>query len=435
MFRSIGERFNLNPSRKLKTTSRRRTKPAKNRVTESRGRTLHLKFDVILFLSVIILTVFGMIMVYSSSYDFSQTEWGDSGHIFRRQLLVLGLGIIAMVVLAYFDYHKFKDFALPGLIIIIISLFAVLIIGDERHGAARSLFNGSVQPSEFAKLAIVLYLSVWLYAKRERLNNITFGLIPLAVILGVMSAFVLLQPDISAVFTIMFLGVVMFIVAGGDLRQIGFVLILAILAAWLTLQLFPTGAQRMEEFILGLRNPSEASYHVRRSFEAFVNGGWSGVGIGNSTTKVTGLPVPHTDSVYAVVGEETGMVGAVGLLVLFLLVLWRGLTIARRAPDEMGALMAAGLSIWLAFEAFINMAGIVNVVPFAGNALPFISAGGSSLFVCMVAIGILLNISRLSIVKDDEKGSLFSAVIDLRRRDGRGSVPRARRSTGAEVKR
>ena len=435
MFRSISERFSLNPSQKSKRKFVRKTQPATKPVKNTRDRTLHLKVDVILFLTVVVLLVVGMIMVYSSSYDFSQLVWDDSGHIFNRQLIVLVLGVIAMVVLAFFDYHKLKKFALLGLIVVVISLFAVLIIGDERHGAARSLFSGSVQPSEFAKLAIVIYLAVWLYAKREFLNKVTFGLIPLAIILGVMSALVLLQPDLSAVFTIMFLGFVMFIVAGGDFRQIGLVFLLAVIAGWLTLQLFPTGATRIEEFLLGLRDPTQASYHVRRSFEAFVKGGWPGVGIGNSETKLTGLPVPHTDSVYAVVGEETGMIGAVGLLVLFLLVLWRGLAIARRAPDEMGSLLAAGLSVWIAFEAFVNMAGIVNVIPFAGNALPFISAGGSNLFVSLVAIGIILNVSRLSVENDEEKGSIFSAAIDLRRRDGRGSVPRARRTAGAKTNR
>jgi len=381
------------------------------------------------------LMVFGMIMVYSASYDFAKREIGNSSAIFNRQLIVMFIGVAGIIFLTFFDYHNIKNFALPGLIVSIVSLLGVLIFGEERHGAARGLLGGSVQPSELAKLAIIVYLSVWLYAKREQLSKVTFGLIPLAIILGVISAFVLLQPDLSAVFTIMFIGILMFILAGGDLKQIGIILLLALSVGWSTLWLFPTGRARIDEFINGLINPSEGSYHVIRSFEAFIKGGWFGVGIGNSETKLTGLPVPHTDSVFAVVGEETGVLGAVGLLVLFLLVLWRGLKIARRAPDMMGSLLAAGLTIWIAFEAFINMAGIVNVMPFAGNALPFISAGGSSLLVTLLAVGVILNISRQAVTREEQKGKEIGEVVDLRRRDRRGSIPRARRSAGAKANR
>jgi cell division protein FtsW len=188
----------------------------------------------------------------------------------------------------------------------------------------------------------------------------------------------------------------------------------------------------MREFFIGLKDPTQGSYHVQRAFEAFVRGGWFGVGIGKSETKYTGLPVPHTDSVYAVIGEETGMLGSIGILILFAILLWRGLAIARRAPDEMGALLAAGITLWIVFEAFINMAGIVNVMPFPGNALPFISAGGSNLFVTLAGMGILLNISRFGVVNDEENGKLYGTSVNLRRRDGRRSLSRTRRAASTE---
>lgn len=430
MFRSIGEKFNINnpyaQKKSKKTSEKVRSEAAAG------SRTLHLKVDILFFMSVIILMVIGLIVVYSSSYDFSQIYFDNSAYIFFRQLLVMLIGTIGMAFLAFFDYHNLKRFVLFGLLGTIGALFLVILIGEERHGAARSLFSGSIQPSEFAKLAIILYLAVWLETRQETLNKISFGLGPLGVILGVMSGFVLLQPDISAVFTIMFIGFVMFILAGGDFKQIVLIAVFAALGIWVTFILFPTATARMQEFLSGFFNPSESSYHVQRSFEAFVKGGWVGVGLGNSSTKLLGLPVPHTDSVYAVVGEEMGMVGAVSLLALFTLILWRGLIIARKAPDMMGSLLAAGLSIWIAFEAFVNMAGIINVVPFAGNALPFISAGGSSLFVSLIAVGIILNVSRQSVVSEEEKGKVTSEVVDLRRRDRRGSVPRARRNTSTE---
>jgi cell division protein FtsW len=156
------------------------------------------------------------------------------------------------------------------------------------------------------------------------------------------------------------------------------------------------------------------------------------VGIGNASTKLTGLPVPPTDSIFAVVGEETGVFGAAALVVLYVTMLWRGLGIARRAPDQLGTLMAAGLCLWLGMEAFVNMAVMLNLLPFAGNALPFISAGGSNLFVSFVAIGILMNISRLSGKVKEEEGRSFVAVVDMRGRNGRRRVSRPRRTASID---
>jgi cell division protein FtsW len=183
----------------------------------------------------------------------------------------------------------------------------------------------------------------------------------------------------------------------------------------------------------GLRDPLQSSYHVRRSLEAVVRGGWFGVGIGNSTTKLTGLPVPPTDSIFAVIAEELGILGAIVLIALYGILIWRGLRIAQKAPDMLGTLVAGGLTFWIAIEAIINMAVMVGLFPFAGNTLPFISAGGSNLTASMAAIGILMNIARqgnrkpdISAVPDERRD--FLATINLRRRDGRRRVSRARRS-------
>jgi cell division protein FtsW len=172
---------------------------------------------------------------------------------------------------------------------------------------------------------------------------------------------------------------------------------------------------------------------VRRGFEAIVNGGWFGVGLGESQSKLTGLPVPPTDSVFAVVTEELGWFGSVGLIAIFGFLVWRGLVIARRAPDMLGTLIASGLVIWIGLEALINMAVIVGLLPFAGNALPFISAGGSNLVATLAAIGILFNISRQTgegTITDDEWRS-YSAVVNMRWWNGRRSVSRARRTQRA----
>jgi cell division protein FtsW len=252
-------------------------------------------------------------------------------------------------------------------------------------------------------------------------------------IVGLVGGLIFIQPDISAVMTILFLGGMMFFLAGGEIKQIAILLVVALLVGWLVVQASATGAERVSSYLIGLQDPTEASYHVRRSLESFVNGGWLGVGIGKAEAKHTGLPVPPTDSIFAVVGEETGVVGAVVLVALYTGLLWRGLAIARRAPDELGALMAAGLSAWLALEAFVNMAVLVNLLPFAGNALPFVSSGGSSLVVSLSAVAIMLNISRQAVDNEAEKGRFFGAVINLRRWDRRRRVSRPNRPTSANL--
>jgi cell division protein FtsW len=224
----------------------------------------------------------------------------------------------------------------------------------------------------------------------------------------------------------------MFFLAGGEFKQILILLVVMLLIGFLVIKLHPTGRDRLEMFFIGLQHPTEGSYHVTRSLESFVNGGWFGVGIGNATGKVTGLPVPPTDSIFAVIGEETGILGAFGLVSLYLLLFWRGMTIALRAPDEMGSLLAIGLCTWICFEAFINMSVLLGILPFAGNALPFISAGGSNLVASLAAMGVVLNISRLSAQEKEEKGKYFNAVVDLRGRDGRRSVSSARRSASVK---
>jgi cell division protein FtsW len=396
----------------------------------ARRRSVQLGIDAPLLLITAILMIFGLLMVYSASWDYSFLLYGDATRIFLRQLVYMGISIAIAVALTFIDYHIWRKLAVPALILTIVALVGVLIVNEVRNGAVRTLWGGSVQPSELAKLVTIIYLSVWLFSKKERLGEVGFGLIPLAAILGVIGGLIFIQPDLSAVLTIFVLGGSLFFLAGGDLRQIGFLILVALLFGWIIVVLNPTGSERVASYLSGLKDPTLASYHVRRSIESFVNGSWFGVGIGNSRTKLTGLPVPPTDSIFAVIGEETGLLGSAVVIILYAVLLWRGLLIARRAPDGLGALLAAGLSLWLAMEAFVNMAVMLNVLPFAGNALPFISAGGSNLLVSLAAIGILLNISRLSVKKEDD-GRLFSAFVDLRRRDRRRRVSRPRRTSSS----
>jgi len=390
-------------------------------------------FDMPLLVVVVALTIFGLIMLYSSSWDFSLGAYGDATYMFNRQLMWLGLGLVIAIILAFFDYHHWRKLVVPIMGVTIILLVAVLMTQGIRFGAKRAILGGSVQPSELAKLVSILYLSVWLYAKREHLQDIFLGLFPLGVILGVVGGLIYQQPDLSAAATVLILGGLLFFLAGGDLKQIGILLVIAVLAAWAVASISPTGQQRVTDFVAGIKDPLQASYHVRRSFEAVVNGGWFGMGLGQSQSKLTGLPVPPTDSVFAVVVEELGLFGSVILIGLYGFLIWRGLVVARRAPDMLGTLLASGLAMWVAFEALVNMAVMVGLLPFAGNALPFISAGGSNLVATFAALGILFNISRQTgegTISDDEWRS-YSAVINLRWGNGRRGISRARRTQRA----
>jgi cell division protein FtsW len=382
----------------------------------SKKRLVQLGVDVPMLLVLITLLIFGILMVYSASWDFSLAIYDSPTYIFERQLLWIVIGILLAVGAAFIDYHYWRRLAVPAMLITILGLAAVLVTSEIRLGAARSLFEGSYQPSELAKIVMIIYLAVWLHSKRDHLHDVGFGLIPLASILGFVGGLIFLQPDLSAVLTVIALGGLLFFLAGGDLKQIIVLLLVAVVVGWLVVSVSTTGQARVASYLEGVRDPTEASYHVRRSLEAFVNGGWFGVGIGKADTKLTGLPVPPTDSIYAVIGEETGVFGALGMVLLYGILLWRGLKIAYRAPDLLGALLAGGLSLWVSMEAFINMAVMVGLAPFAGNALPLVSAGGSSMVVSMLAMGIILNVSRLASRAEAESVSTRSPVLDFRSR-------------------
>jgi cell division protein FtsW len=409
--------------------------PAKPQIRTS-PRSLHLGIDVPLLLIVITLLIFGLLMVYSASWDYSlMILRREPTYMFNRQVVWMLIGLTIAGIFSFLNYHRWQKLAVPLIIFAVMSLISVLMVNEVINNAARTLWGGSVQPSEMAKLATVIYLAVWMYSKRDQLGDVSFGLIPLSAILGIVGGLIFIQPDLSAAITIFLLGGILFFLGGGDLRQIAMLLVLAMVVGWLVIRVHPTGSIRIAEYLRGLDDLTLAPYHLSRSLEALVKGGWFGVGIGLADTKLTGLPVPPTDSIFAVVAEETGIVGASSLVVLYALLMWRGLVIANKASDGLGKLLAAGLSVWISMEAIINMSVIVGLMPFAGNALPFISAGGSNLVVSLAAVGILMNISRLSSQDQRKEKNSFDAVVDLRRRDGRRRVSRPGGASEAYLKR
>jgi len=391
----------------------------------------HQGSDLILVAGVVILCIFGLIMLFSASPDYSLFNYGKPYYVFNKQILWMVLGVLVAFVASRVDYHLVQKLAVPAMGITIVLLIAVLLRGEERLNSVRSFFGGSVQPSELAKLVTILYLSVWLYSKRDYLHDVQLGLLPLAIILGTIGGLIYLQPDLSATATIFLLGGLLFFLAGGDLKQIVMFLVVALAAGWLVVQLSATGRARLADYLAGLKDPLQSSDHILYALESIVSGGFFGVGLGNAKVKVEGLPLAATDSIFAVIVEELGLVGALFLMALYGVILWRGLKIASRAPDLLGQLMAAGLSFWIVIEALINLTVIVGLLPFAGNALPFISAGGSNLLSMMAAVGVLLSISRQQGARPQEtiirERRSYSASADLRGRNGRRRVPGPRR--------
>ncbi len=390
--------------------------------------------DLPLLVVTVVLITFGLIMMFSASWDYSLAQYGAPMYMFQRQVMWLGIGLAIAGVLALVDYHRLRKYLVPAMVITVALLLAVLFKNEIQLGAKRSLYEGSYQPSELAKLVTIVYLSVWLYAKRDFLHDVSLGLVPLGVILGVVGGLIYQQPDLSAAATILIMGGLLFFLAGGALKQIGLLLVVALAAGFLVVQVSATGHARVAEFVAGLRDPTQASYHVQRSYEAIVNGGLFGVGIGRAQSKLTGLPVPPTDSIFAVVVEELGLFGAGCLIALYVLIVWRGFLIARRAPDMLGTLLATGLVVWIALEASINMMVMVGLLPFAGNALPFVSAGGSNLIASLAAIGIVLNVSRQQgeVIEEEERRPV-SAAPNLRGWHRRRRISRPRRAPSAEL--
>jgi len=387
--------------------------------------------DMPLLLGLIGLLVFGLIVLFSASWDFSLEMLGrEPTYMFSRQLLWLAIGTAGAYVLSRFDYHHWSKLVVPITFLTIFLLVVVLLTKEIRFGAKRSFFEGSVQPSELAKLVSIIYLAVWLYAKRKNLQVFSLGFLPLSIILGTFGGLIFLQPDLSAAGTVLIMGGLLFFLAGGDLKQMLVMLVVTLIVGWLVAQVSDTGQKRVADFILGLKDPTQASYHVLRSLEAVVGGGVFGRGLGQSLSKFIGLPVPPTDSIFAIVVEELGLAGSIFLMGLYALLIWRGLVIARRAPDMLGTLLASGLVLWIGVESLINMAVMVGLLPFAGNALPFVSAGGSNLTVMLAAVGIVMNVSRQrgAATRTNDEWRSFGAAFDLRGRNGRRRVSRSRRA-------
>ncbi len=395
--------------------------PAKrtNRLKQISSRT-----DPVLIISVFALLIIGILFVYSSSWNYVIREGAAASFILKRQLVFIAIGLIAASVACVINYHLFEKWVVLIMLVTLVLLIAVFLVGTQSVGIpSRGLFNNSVQPSELAKLSIILYLSVWLNSHKSDLDNFTLGILPLISIVGITGGLIFKQPDVSAAITVIALGGMLFFLSGSNIKHVLLALALVILVGTVFVLISPTGQNRLNSFLQGLATLQNASDHVLRALDAIARGGLFGAGIGQSSTKYLGLPVPWTDSIFAVIVEETGLIGGLIVLGLYIIIAWRGIKIANNAPDYLGKLLAGGITIWIVLEALINIGVMVKVVPVAGNALPLVSYGGSSMVVTLTGIGILLNVAQNSgktTSIPEKKG--YHAAVDLRRRNGRRSI-------------
>lgn len=363
-----------------------------------RYRAYAAGFDLYLVLIVGVLCAIGLLMVYSASIDVSFQVTGEvdsTTYFFTRQVRSMAIGLVVLLVLARVDYRIWRRMSVPMLLGVILLLLAVLAFGEERFEAQRALLSGSLQPGELAKLTVVIYMAAWLAAKRARLRNIFYGIIPFSVLVGTVAFLIVLQPDLSTAASVLATALTLFFIAGADMFQL-----LAIggamgVAGWQLMTRLDYARERLDAHLAAIDDLTQASDHVQQAVSAFINGGLTGVGLGQSQLKyANNLPFPHTDSIFAVIGEETGLLGAFLVLALYVALIYRGFLIARYAPDAFGGLLAAGVTCWIAYDALLNIAVMTAIIPPTGVPLPFISFGGSSLVAALAGVGLMLNVSR-----------------------------------------
>ena len=353
--------------------------------------------DIVLLLVTLILVTVGTAMIYSSSSIIALERFKDGQYFLKKQILFVFIGMVSMVLMTKIPYTQLKKFAYPGLILSFILLAALFIphLGLKRGGATRWMNMGlfSFQVTEMVKIAMVVFLAHLLSRKASQLKIFTRGvLIPTAITSGLI-ALILLEPDFGTaviIATIMFL---MLCLAGSKIRH------LLILAA----AFIPIGAllvwykgyrlARLMAFLDPWKDASNTGFQIIQSLLSFGSGGAFGVGIGDGMQKLFYLPEPHTDFILAIIAEESGFIGVTIVIVMFILFALRGFIISLKAPDLFGTLLAAGLTMVIALESFINIAGVMGIIPLKGLALPFLSYGGTSFVMSMTAVGILLNIS------------------------------------------
>jgi cell division protein FtsW len=363
------------------------------------------KIDKPLLLVLFALLTFGLVMIASAGVAYSRTRFGDSYFFFKHQLIY---GIIPGFILLFFvqkiNYNFWKKIAFPFFVLSVICLILVFIpgFGSRIYGASRWMQLGSFsfQPSEMLKLSIIIYLAAWLENRLERVQDFYEGLLPFLAIVGFISFLLVKQPDMGTLGVIILISISIFFISGAKISHI---FMLAVAGSTSLIALIKFESYRMDRLMVYLHpevDPKGIGYQINQALLAIGSGGIFGLGLGNSLQKFNYLPEPVGDSIFAIISEELGLVGAIFLLFLFVFFAVRALKIAKYAPDRFAKITATGIASWIIFQSFINISAISGLIPLTGIPLPFISYGGTSIVFLMVGVGILLNISKYSNISE-----------------------------------
>ncbi len=354
------------------------------------------EIDYGIFCTIMLLLAVGVVMVYSASSYYAMFHYNDSMHYLKRQVIWSVLGVASMMFMMALDYHKLKKYTFIALIITVPLLLLVFAF-EGVNGAQRWIQLGpfSFQPSELAKYVVVLYLAMFLEKRGDGVKNLKTGVIPCFFVAGIFAALVLAEKNLSIASVIMIVTFIMVFAAGArNAHMFGIVApVLGVAALGFALGEDYRRA-RMLNFINPWKDPAGNGYQLIQSFYALGAGGITGLGLGQSRQKMLYMPEPHNDFIFSIIGEELGLIGCLIIISLFVIFVWRGIRVAMKAKDTYGSLLAIGITSVIAVQSIINVAVVTGSMPVTGVPLPFISYGGTSLVINMIAMGILINISR-----------------------------------------
>ena len=349
-----------------------------------------------LLFAVLFLVGIGIVMVYSASSALALKKFGSEYFFLKKQALFATVGVVALVICRHFPYRHYRPLAYPVVIFALLCLLTVQIsgLGYAAGGSTRWLRLGrfTFQPSEFARVALILYLAFSLDRKREHLKDFSIGFLPHFLVLLLFTVLIFLQPDFGAVVIIGAVTWIMLFVGGVRIRHLTAALAMLLPLAYYFMMSAEYRMKRFASFLDPWQYPAAEGYQIIHSLMAFGTGGIKGVGVGNGYQKLFYLPEPHTDFIFSVIGEELGLIGVAIILILYLLILWRGISIARQTKDAFGSLLACGLTVAMILQVCVNMGVSLGLLPTKGLTLPFLSYGGTSLLINMASVGILLNI-------------------------------------------
>jgi cell division protein FtsW len=356
--------------------------------------------DITLLILTLTLLAIGLIMVYSASAVWAEYKFDDSFFFAKRQMLFAGVGIIAMFFIMNIDYWTWRTWAKVLIIICFVLLILVLIpgIGNMRNGSRSWIGIGafSVQPSEFMKLAMIAFLAKFLSERQKFITSFKKGLAPSLGIVFLAFGMIMLQPDLGTGTVMVGTCIVMIFIAGARIRHFVVLGLIGVAAFAALVVSAPYRMKRITSFLDPWQDPLGSGFQIIQSLFAIGPGGLFGLGLGESRQKFFYLPEPQTDFIFAILAEELGFIGGSFILLLFSLLLWRGIRIALGAPDLYGSFLAVGIIAMVAIQVMINIGVVTGLMPVTGITLPFLSYGGSSLTLMLMAIGVLLNISRYS---------------------------------------